>query len=174
MLDWLLALWGGVGGLVRGRVGLRHGASIRYTHCDTPGPCVTPARECKYRPHQRRSNACRGRHRGQPAPAPARVTLGAYRGPLYAHAGRRSRCVTRDTRATLGAMRPQHRGRYAHAGPAHTCKSPSQTKVLAPVPTSQCGLRLHSSLAQLRWSPEDFALPTSGSISLSRTDDPNP
>jgi hypothetical protein len=117
MLDWLLALWGGVGGLVQGRVGLRHGASIRYTHCDTPGPCVTPARECKYRPHQRRSNACRGRHRGQPAPAPARVTLGAYRGPLYAHAGRRSRCVTRDTRATLGAMRPQHRGRYAHAGP---------------------------------------------------------
>ena len=112
---------------------------------------------------------------GHSTPTPA-DGHGASHGTHARHWGRCAHNTGGDTPTPVqsqpGAMRPQHRGQHAHAGPAHTCKSPSQTKVLAPVPTSQCGLRLHSSLAQLRWSPEDFALPTSGSISLSRTDDP--
>ena len=99
---------GRCGGLVQGRTGLRHG-QVYGTHCNTPGPCVTPARKC---------NARAGG-------APTRAG-GGTGGATNAHTSEASHWAPTGGRytptpATVTAHHTEHArdtgGRYAHAGP---------------------------------------------------------
>ena len=95
---------GRCGGLVQGRTGLCHG-QVYGTHCNTPGPCVTPARKCNARAGGAPTRAGGGTG-GQPTPTPARPHIGRLPGADIRPHRRRSRRITQSTHATPGAATP--------------------------------------------------------------------
>jgi hypothetical protein len=92
------------GGLVQGRTGLCHG-QVYGTHCNTPGPCVTPARKCNARAGGAPTRAGGGTG-GQPTPTPVRPHIGRLPGADIRPHRRRSRRITQSTHATPGAATP--------------------------------------------------------------------
>ena len=95
---------GRCGGLVQGRTGLCHG-QVYGTHCNTPGPCVTPARKCNARAGGAPTRAGGGTG-GQPTPTPVRPHIGRLPGADIRPHRRRSRRITQSTHATPGAATP--------------------------------------------------------------------
>jgi hypothetical protein len=120
--DWLLALWA-VWGASAGANRSAPRASIRYTHCNTPGACVTPARKCNARTGGAPTRAGGGTG-GQPTPTPARPHIGRLPGADMRPHRRRSRRITQNTRATPGGISPTPAQIQSRGGPMPTPAGP--------------------------------------------------